>query len=79
MEDSHLAENECIVANQHARETANKLHTFRMKHLTHFWEMFSFCTPWKHEKAFVFRGFKMGTLIRNGLMMIIMEQFLQRH
>ena len=41
--------------------------------LTHFWPMFPFYTPWKHQKtkvfwfSGVFRGYKMGTLVRNGL------------
>ena len=34
---------------------------------THFWPMFPFYTPWKHQKTFVFRGYKMGTLAKNGL------------
>ena len=29
--------------------------------------MFSFYTPWKHQKTFVFRGYKMGTLALNSL------------
>ena len=39
--------------------------------LTHFWPMFSFYTPWKHQKNLrfsgAFRGYKMGTLVRNRL------------
>ena len=38
---------------------------------THFWPMFPFYTPWKHQKTCGFllfsRGLKMGTLARNRL------------
>ena len=37
--------------------------------LTHFWLMFPFYTPWKLQKTWfsgVFKGYKMGTLARNG-------------
>ena len=45
--------------------------------LTHFSSMFHFCTPWKHQKissenqrlSDVFRGYRNGTLSKNGLMM----------
>ena len=38
--------------------------------LTHFWPMFLFYTPWRHQKpkvSGVFRGYKMGTLAQNRL------------
>ena len=36
--------------------------------LNHFWPMFPFYTPWKHQRFFgVFRGYKMWTLARNRL------------
>ena len=39
--------------------------------LTHFWQIFSFCTPIKYQEnqrfSAVFRGCKMGTLARNEL------------
>ena len=37
--------------------------------LTHFWPMFLLYTPWRHQKpkvSGVFRGYKMGTLAKNG-------------
>ena len=43
--------------------------------LTHFQPMFHFYTPWKHHKTFrfpdVFRGYRIGTLVKNGLMTLI--------
>ena len=36
--------------------------------LNHFWPIFPFYTPWKHQRFFgVFRVYKMWTLARNGL------------
>ena len=32
-----------------------------------FLPMFPFYTSWKHQKTFGFRGYKTGTLTRNGL------------
>ena len=52
-----------------------------MKGLTHFWSMFPFYTPWKHQKTkgfLVFSGgCRMGTLVRNGLRETHSAQFRQ--
>ena len=41
--------------------------------LTHFWPTFQIYSPWKHQKnqrfSSDFKGYKMGTLTRNGLSM----------
>ena len=47
------------------------------------WPIFPFYTPWKHMKTFwffcVFRGYKKGTLPRNGLIRVTSEYLLRRH
>ena len=46
--------------------------------LTLFWQMFSFYTPWKHQKIFVkMRVCKMKTLARNWFKICLEIQFLQ--
>ena len=40
--------------------------------------MFSFYTPWKHQKTFVFRGYKMGTLALNSLTYAVRGKMGQR-
>ena len=41
--------------------------------LTHFWPMFPFHTPWKHQKIF---GFEMSTLDTNGFRRFVLFPFI---
>ena len=47
--------------------------------LTHFQPVFHFYTPWKHLKtssfSYVFRGYRRGTLVENGLKLIFVSFF----